>query len=145
MGATVRTGGKPIYLCVKQSDGSRSGCGTVSVQVEPADTLIVDTLRELLGRDALVDRVTRTCYAQHEDEPWPQHRTIARRRRAGLAALDGFTGPGVFDEAWESASPDRRRAIVHAVTDSIVVHPAAVRGSRAFDADRLEWLRRVEL
>ena len=145
MGATVRTGGKAIYLCVKQSDGSRSGCGTVSVQVEPADTFILNTLRELLGRDALVDRLTRTCYAQPDRELWPQNRPAAQRRRAGLAALDGFTGPGVFDEAWESASPDRRRAIVHAVTDSIVVHPATVRGSSAFDADRLEWLRRVEL
>jgi len=177
MGATARTGGKPIYLCVKQSDGSRSGCGTVSVQVEPADTIIVDTLREFLGRDALVDRVTRTCHREPDRElgpgvarhtgqaellrdrliapkeyPDPPERIVTRaeatasasRRRAGLAALDGFTGPGVFDEAWESASPDRRRAIVQAVTASIVVHPATVRGSRAFDADRIEWLWRVQ-
>lgn len=127
MGATARTSGKPIYLCVKQSDGSRSGCGTVSVQVEPVDALIISTLRGFLGRDELVDRLTRTCLAQPDREIWPR-----------------FAGPGVFDKAWRSASPGLRRAIVRELTASIVVHPATVRGSRAFDAERIEWLWRFQ-
>ena len=136
MGATVRTVGKPIYLCVKQSDGSPSGCGTVSIQVEPADALIVNTLRQLLGRRAFVNRLTR--------EKRTDLATRARLRRTRLAELDGFTGPGVFDEAWGNASLGHRRAVVEAVTSSIVVHPAPVRGSRAFDAQRIEWLWQVQ-
>ncbi|MGH3798478.1 MAG: recombinase family protein [Pseudonocardiaceae bacterium] len=57
-------------------------------------------------------------------------------------ALDGFVGS--YDEMlvrWEAANLSQRRAVVTAVLEKVIVHPAAVRGQ--FDPNRLEPIWRA--
>lgn len=65
---------------------------------------------------------------------------VARKRlstTSRTAALEGLTGDAVaFDEVWEGLSFHRRRAVIKALIDRIIVHPA-VQGRNTFDPKRL--------
>ncbi len=65
---------------------------------------------------------------------------LSRTTQSG--ALDGFVGS--YDEMlarWETANLSQRRAVVTAVLEKVIVHPATVRSR--FDPDRLEPLWRA--
>jgi hypothetical protein len=54
-------------------------------------------------------------------------------------ALDSFVGPAQeMARRWELGNLSQRRAVLTAVLDKVVVHPAAVAGRNRFDSDRLE-------
>jgi site-specific DNA recombinase len=54
-------------------------------------------------------------------------------------ALDSFVGPvQEMARRWELGNLSQRRAVLTAVLDKVVVHPAAVAGRNRFDSDRLE-------
>lgn len=62
---------------------------------------------------------------------------LERERDAAALSGGGAALPsGDFSEAWEAADGDRRRAIVSAVADRVLVGPA-VRGRNFFDPDRI--------
>lgn len=68
-----------------------------------------------------------------------QRRIAAQRKLDGISStpvLAGISGP--IREAWETADIPRRRSIVAAVVDSVVVNPALTRGSTVFDRDRIK-------
>jgi DNA invertase Pin-like site-specific DNA recombinase len=75
----------------------------------------------LAARTPLLDRVTRAQAALTPEAP----------------ALEGFTGPGAT-ERWAGLNIDRRRAILGALVEAIVVNPAPVPGRRTFNPDRLD-------
>jgi site-specific DNA recombinase len=64
-----------------------------------------------------------------------QKRLSTNSRTAALAGLSGDSV--VFDEVWEGLTLHRRRAVISALLDRIVVHPA-VQGRNTFDPQRLE-------
>jgi site-specific DNA recombinase len=59
------------------------------------------------------------------------------------SALSGFVGT-LDDMAarWEGSNTSQRRAVVAAVLEKVIVHPATVMGRNLFDSDRLEPLWR---
>jgi site-specific DNA recombinase len=58
-------------------------------------------------------------------------------------ALDGFVGTlEEMGARWEWCNVSQRRAVVTAVLESVIVHPAAVMGRNRVDSDRLEPLWR---
>jgi DNA invertase Pin-like site-specific DNA recombinase len=59
-------------------------------------------------------------------------------------ALEGFVGT-VQDMAarWEASNTSQRRAVITAVLEKVMVHPAAVMGRNRFDSDRLEPIWRA--
>lgn len=74
----------------------------------------------LAARSPLLERITRAQAALTPESP----------------ALDGVVGPGAT-ERWAGLNLDRRRAILGALVDAIVVNPAPVPGRRTFDPDRV--------
>jgi site-specific DNA recombinase len=70
----------------------------------------------------------------------------ARKRlstNSQTAALEGLRGDSVtFGEVWEGLSLHRRRAVITALFDRIIVHPG-VQGRNRFDPQRLEPVWRV--
>ncbi|MBV9031098.1 MAG: recombinase family protein [Pseudonocardiales bacterium] len=85
---------------------------------------------------------------------WKAARTPVRARldaaRQRLArstqtnALEGFVG--TLDDMrarWEAANNSQRRAVITAVLEKVVVHPAPVMGRNRFDPDRLEPIWRA--
>jgi hypothetical protein len=62
-------------------------------------------------------------------------RRVSRRRPT--TALDGLDGPGALRAAWPELPLTRRRAILAAVVDRIVIGPAR-RGYNRFDPERVD-------
>jgi site-specific DNA recombinase len=59
-------------------------------------------------------------------------------------ALDGFIGTlEEMGTRWEWCNVSQRRAVVTAILESVIVHPAAVMGRNRVDSDRLEPLWRA--
>lgn len=95
---------------------------------------------EELAEDYATDVITRKEWLRAR--ALLQGRLEAARRRLGTnsrtAALEGLYGDSVaFGEVWEGLSLGRRRAVILAVLDRIIVQPA-VRGRNTFDPQRLE-------
>ncbi len=85
---------------------------------------------------------------------WRKATTPIRARleaaRAQLAtstqttALVGFVGAlEDMTHRWDAANNSQRRAVIHAVVETVTVHPAAVAGRNRFDTARLEPVWRV--
>lgn len=94
---------------------------------------------EELAEDYATDVITRGEWLRARG--LLETRLEAARRRLSTtsrtAALEGLTGDSVaFDEVWEGLSFHRRRAVIKALIDRIVVHPA-VQGRNTFDPKRL--------
>ena len=77
-----------------------------------------------------------------------EHRLTGNRRALARlthrSAIDAFIGNG--DELrrhWETLNLTRQVAIVKAVLDHVVIHPAAVRGRHGLDPDRVEPVWRL--
>jgi hypothetical protein len=95
-----------------------------------------------LGRDLDDGLITRAEWLARRERV----NTRLRDARAQLAEVDtvtdlaGFADAAAFDEAWEAASFERRRAAILACVHRVVVAPA-MRGRNRFDPDRLapEW------
>ncbi|MDQ3573858.1 MAG: recombinase family protein [Actinomycetota bacterium] len=67
----------------------------------------------------------------------------ALSRHRHMTAVDDFVGrPGALRSAWEGLNLDRRRAVVAAVVDLVVVGPA-VRGRNRFDPERVDVVWRA--
>lgn len=65
-------------------------------------------------------------------------------RRSDQAVIDGFVGEGPDLHAlWDDLSLGRRRALLAALIDRIVIHPAKQRGSTKVDLERVEVQWRV--
>jgi len=59
-------------------------------------------------------------------------------RATGTVALDGFVGQATrLREAWAEMTIERRRAVLAALLDRLVISPA-IRGRNSFDPDRVE-------
>ena len=59
-------------------------------------------------------------------------------RATGTVALDGFVGHSTrLREAWAEMTIERRRAVLAALLDRLVINPA-IRGRNSFDPDRVE-------
>ena len=89
----------------------------------------------LISRSEYLTRRDRLATRSAQTQSALQTQT-ALQSRTRRAALTGFTEPGEFDTQWPAATPERQRAVVAALVDSITVGPA-VRGSRTFDPARL--------
>ena len=89
----------------------------------------------LISRSEYLTRRDRLATRSAQTQSALQTQT-ALQSRTRRAALTGFTGPGELDTQWPDATPERRRAVVAALVDSITVGPA-VRGSRTLDPARL--------
>jgi hypothetical protein len=60
-----------------------------------------------------------------------------------MAVLEPFFAAGAgLQQRWPSIGMDRQRAVIAAVIDRVVIHPA-VKGRKAFDPDRVEIIWRV--
>jgi site-specific DNA recombinase len=109
--------------------------GLVATQLANDEARLLEIGRDyddnVISRAEYVDRRARVA-----DRITATRRALSRSTR--LAALDGFTGSAeAFDAAWEQASVDKRRAVITAVIERIVVHPA-VRGRNVFDPSRIK-------
>jgi site-specific DNA recombinase len=63
-------------------------------------------------------------------------------RASRIPVLDGVIGDGVLRQAWPMLGLDRRRAIVSAVTEKVIVRPSSTRG-RTFDPGRVDVIWRA--
>jgi site-specific DNA recombinase len=124
-----------------------------AVQRDTADDEVEDTAAAdeeqlaQLARDFADRRVTRAEWLTARDAV--QHRLDAGQARAaksnGTTAIGQFVGKsGALAKAWPGLSLDRRRSIVAAVLDSVVVKPANRKGKPtdgkghpAFDVERV--------
>jgi site-specific DNA recombinase len=104
-----------------------------------------DQLEELAGMYADKDITAQEWRAaRHRIE---QRRTEARRtlsRLQGTSVLDPYVGGG--DELrtrWAELNLSRQVAIVKAVVDHIVIHPATLVGRRGLDPDRVQAIWRL--
>jgi hypothetical protein len=100
---------------------------------------------EELAKDYATDVITRKEWLRARE--LLEARLEAARKRLSTnsrtAALEGLSGDSVaFGEVWEGLSLPRRRAVISAVLDRIIVHPA-VRGRNTFDPQRLEPIWRA--
>jgi hypothetical protein len=95
---------------------------------------------EELSKDYYLDRAITRSEFQAARTGIVDRLEVARRRQRqqrGTAALDGFEGQDHDLMAiWDTASFDRRRAVLAAVFDRIEVGPA-VKGRNTFDATRV--------
>jgi site-specific DNA recombinase len=69
-----------------------------------------------------------------EDKLEAAHRAVASQ--TSTSALAGLTGAGALRKAWPDLGFDRQRAVVAAIMDRVVVHPA-IRGLNRFDERRV--------
>jgi site-specific DNA recombinase len=95
---------------------------------------------EELAEDYATDVITRKEWLRARE--LLEARLEAARKRLSTnsrtAALEELSGDSVvFGEVWEGLSLPRRRAVISALVDRIIVHPA-VRGRNTFDPQRLE-------
>lgn len=72
-----------------------------------------------------------------------ERRLQANRRRqtaqSGLSILDGYIGNGAaLERNWNTLNLDRQRAIIAAVLDHAIIHPATQRGLKRLDPSRVE-------
>lgn len=108
-------------------------------------TALEDRLNELAETWAAGD-ITRPEWMKAR-KTIEQRLEAAKRRRARQvrsAVLDDYRKPGALRRAWEkpesdpgALSEDRRRAILAAIIDRVIVNPTTRRGPR-FDADRVD-------
>jgi DNA invertase Pin-like site-specific DNA recombinase len=100
---------------------------------------------EELAEDYATDVITRKEWLRAREVL--EGRLEAARKRLSTtsrtAALEGLCGDSVaFGEIWEGLSLPRRRAVISALLERIIVHPA-VQGRNRFDPQRLEPVWRV--
>jgi site-specific DNA recombinase len=100
---------------------------------------------EELAEDYATDVITRKEWLRAR-ELLEQRLEAARRRlstTSQTAALEGLCDDSVaFGEVWEGLSLHRRRAVIAALIDRIIVHPG-VQGRNTFDPQRLEPIWRA--
>jgi hypothetical protein len=105
-----------------------------------------ESVLEQLARDHYSDRlITRSEYLAARDAIEGRLESAKRRRAqaSGTAVLEPFFASGAgFQQRWPSIGMDRQRAVIAAVIDRVVIHPA-VKGRKAFDPDRVEVIWRV--
>jgi hypothetical protein len=111
-------------------------------EAEDVEDTTADDQEQLaqLARDFAERRVTRTEWLTARDAV--QHRLDAARTRAaksnGTTAIAGVVGKsGALAKAWPGLSLDRKRAIVGAVLDHVVIARAKRDPRGAFDVERL--------
>jgi site-specific DNA recombinase len=130
----------PEFEDVVQATGRDDGVDSVLQQMTADQSKL-----EELAEDYATDRITR--------KEWLRARELLEGRLEGarnglsttsrIAALDGLSGDSVtFDEVWERLTLPRRRAVISALLDRIVVHPAR-KGHNIFDPQRLEPIWRA--
>jgi hypothetical protein len=110
-----------------------------STERDQGDALAVieecETRLEEIGRDYGDGKITRrqllAANGQLEKRLDGANRSLAAEQRT--TALNGFSGKaGALRKAWPSLSIDRRRAVIAAVIDHVVIAPA-VKGRNTFD------------
>jgi len=102
---------------------------------------------EELSRDYYVDRrISRDEFlaarAGLEDRIRSAVARLERQTRSALLA-ELASSETLLADNWPGLSPDRRRAILAALFESITVQPAAARGRNRFDPGRVEFAWRV--
>jgi Zn-finger nucleic acid-binding protein len=111
---------------------SKNGELAIAREVEAAQTTLVE-----LATDWGSGALSRAEYLAAKQGA--EHRRIAAQRRldgiSSTPVLTGISGP--IRESWAEADIPRRRAIVAAVVDSVVVSPVSNRGSTTFDRGRI--------
>ncbi len=130
----------PKLAEILQANGRNSGDESALEQIAADEK----KLEELAG-DYATGLITRKewLYARELLEG----RLEAARKRLSsnsqIAALEGLYGDSVpFGEMWKGFSIDRRRAVIAALFERIIVHPG-VQGRNRFDSQRLEPVWRV--
>ncbi len=100
---------------------------------------------EELAEDYATDVITRKEWLRAREVLVGRLENARKRLSASSrsAALDGLSGDSVaFGEVWAGLSLPRRRAVISALLDRIIVHPA-IRGRNTFDPKRLEPIWRA--
>jgi len=100
---------------------------------------------EELAEDYATDVITRKEWLRAREVLEARLEAAQKRlsTNSRTAALEGLSGDSVvFGEVWEELSLGRRRAVISALLDRIIVHPG-VRGRNTFDPLRLEPIWRA--
>ncbi len=100
---------------------------------------------EELAEDYATDMITRRAWMRAREVLEVRLETARKRLSTDsrISALDGLRGDSVaFWRDLEGAIPSRRRAVISAVLDRIIVHPA-VSGRNTFDPKRFEPIWRA--
>jgi DNA invertase Pin-like site-specific DNA recombinase len=95
---------------------------------------------EELAEDYATDRISRAEWLRAREALESRIETARRRLSVvtHLGAIAGLSGdPEAFQEGWKRRNLEQRRAVIRAVLDRVIVHPAA-RGRNTFDRDRFE-------
>jgi site-specific DNA recombinase len=154
------------YRCVKKPTG---GCGKVYVKAEPIEAYVTEAVLaalpsiaarptkeappadldqldrdqknlERLALDYYTEKITRA-------EFFAARRALEERIKAARARLATRRGARVVDatvaERWPALSFDDRRAVLEAVLEAVVIHPASVRGRKAFEPERATFTWRA--
>jgi site-specific DNA recombinase len=133
----VRVDGRRLAAAMKQAEGDRGD----RVVAELAD---VEQRQSDLADDFADGRISRAEWLRARDR-LAARAEQARRRLATdtrSAALAPYSTKGALRAAWPELSFDKRRAVVGALVDRIVVNPA-VRGRNTFDPTRFDVVWRT--
>lgn len=128
----------PALADALHAENAESAAG-VQTRVDQL-TAQMDELAEAYGAGQIGMREWLTAREPLQEQLDDAKRSLARESRAGV--LNGFVGHGeALRAAWPSLSLDRKRAIISAVLQHVVVGPA-VRGRNRFDPDRFDLVWR---
>jgi DNA invertase Pin-like site-specific DNA recombinase len=160
----VKGEGRRTYRCTKE--GHPQACGSLSVSALPLEEYVAEHVLDLLegakiprggkpdgarladgiaqderkletlAGDFAADRITRKEWLAARDIV--EDRLRENRSKLAGTAPDPLDGIADVRAAWETLDLDRRRAIVAAVIDRVVVQPTEQRGPR-FDYDRVTF------
>lgn len=154
------------YRCVK---GPTGGCGKVYIKAEPIEAYTTEAvlaalpsiaarpekeappadLDQLASDEKNLERLALDYYTSKitRAEFFAARRALEERITAARGRLATRRGARVVDatvaERWPELSFDDRRAVLEAVLEAVVIHPASVRGRRAFEPERVSFAWRA--